>query len=163
MAAATGGHEPDKYIRVMDGDGWRVVLPEGLNAKPHKAWGYDSGSIARGWIGEAPVTVIVQTKRLETGFNEWAREITRFWLEHDDPRRVELGGATDAIRIDGFIEFDGLGAKDDRERCTTLLAKRAGVGFSLTVRSRPEDGIEQELEPIVASFELVDPSRNTFR
>jgi len=59
------------------------------------------------------------------------------------------------VRINGFIEFDGLGAKDDRERCVTVLAKRAGRGYSLTVRSRPEDGIDAELEPIVDSFELV--------
>ena len=53
-----------------------------------------------------------------------------------------------------MIEFDGLGAKDDRENCTSLLAKRGRRVWSLTVRTRPEDGIEADVEPIVQSFEL---------
>jgi hypothetical protein len=76
------------------------------------------------------------------------------WLEHQ-VRRVEVPGAADAARIDGVIEFDGLGAKDDRENCTTVAAKRSGRVWSLTVRTRPEDGIEAEVEPIVSSFELI--------
>jgi hypothetical protein len=53
------------------------------------------------------------------------------------------------------IDFDGLGAKDDRENCTVLVAKNKGRVWSLTVRTRPEDGIAGEIEPIVASFELI--------
>jgi hypothetical protein len=36
----------------------------------------------------------------------------------------------------------------------TVVAKRGRKVTSLTIRSRPEDGIEAELEPIVESFEL---------
>jgi hypothetical protein len=100
------------------------------------------------------MTVIVQVKALEMGFNEWVRRLHREWLEHE-VERVKVPGAADAARIDGVIEFDGLGAKDDRESCTTLVAKRGGRVWSLTVRTRPEDGIGSEVEPIVASFELV--------
>src|SRR5436190_20903404 len=138
----------------MEGDGWRVWIPESLISKPHTAWGYESGAIARGWIGEAPVTVVVQVKPLAGGFNEWVREVTRHWLEHEPPRRIEVPGAKDAVRVDGFIAFDGLGAEDCRERCVTVPAKRGRNVTSITIRSRPEDGIEAELEPIVESFEL---------
>jgi hypothetical protein len=138
-------------VRPFEGDGWRVELPDGLIAKDHRARDYDSGAIARGWIGEAPVTVIVQVRRLEVGFNEWVRELHRHWLEHQQ-RRVSVPGAADAIRSDGVIEFDGLGAKDDREHCTTLVAKSGRRVWSLTIRTRPEDGIDAEIEPIVASF-----------
>jgi hypothetical protein len=140
-------------VKTIEGDGWRLAVPDGLIAKEHKAWGYDGGSIARGWAGEAPMTVIVQVKALDGGFNEWVRELSRTWLEHESVR-VEVPGAADAARIDGVIEFDGLGAKDDRENCTTVVAKRTGRVWSLTVRTRPEDGIEDIVGPIVASFEL---------
>jgi hypothetical protein len=53
------------------------------------------------------------------------------------------------------IEFDGLGAKDDRENCTTLVAKSGGRVWSLTVRTRPEDELDVEVEQVVSSFELV--------
>jgi hypothetical protein len=140
-------------MRSLEGDGWRLEIPDGLIAKDHKAYGYESGSIARGWIGEAPVTVIVQVKPLEDGFNQWVRQLAQPWLEHVT-ERIKLAGAADAARIDGVIEFDGLGAKDDRENCTTVVAKRQHRVWSLTVRTRPEDGIETAVEPIVASFEL---------
>jgi hypothetical protein len=62
--------------------------------------------------------------------------------------------ARDAARIHGVIEFDGLGAEDDRESCTMVVAKRGGRIGSLTVRTRPEDRLDDEVEAIVASFEL---------
>lgn len=147
-------------MRPLEGDGWRLELPDGLIAKDHRAWSYDSGAIARGWIGEAPVTVIVQVRRLEVGFNDWVRELHRHWLERDQ-QRISVPGAADAIRSDGLIEFDGLGAKDDREHCTTVVAKRGRRVWSLTVRTRPEDGIDAEIEPIVASFTLVPQSSSS--
>jgi hypothetical protein len=143
---------PRVPVKTLEGDGWRVAVPEGLIAKDHQAYGYESGSIARGWLGEAPMTVIVQVKPLEGGFNEWVRTLSRSWLEHAS-QRIELPGAADAARIDGVIEFDGLGAQDDRENCTTVVAKRKGRVWSLTVRTRPEDGVD--IEPIVGSFELI--------
>jgi hypothetical protein len=149
-----GLRNPRVSVKTIGGDGWRLQLPEGLIAKDHKAYGYDGGIIARGWIGEAPTTVIVQVKALEMGFNEWVRQVHRAWLERSE-QRVQVPGAADAIRSEGVIEFDGLGAKDDREHCTTVIAKRGGRVWSLTVRTRPEDAIEAQIEPIVASFELV--------
>jgi hypothetical protein len=140
-------------VKTVDGDGWRVDVPDGLIAKDHKAWDHDSGAIARGWVGEAPMTVIVQVRRLEAGFNQWVRDLHRSWLESDQ-RRIDVPGAADAIRSDGLIEFDGLGAEDDREQCTSVVAKRGRRVWCLTVRTRPEDGIEAEIEPIVRSFEL---------
>ena len=140
-------------MKRIEGDGWRAAIPEGLIAKDHQAYGYESGSIARGWIGDAPITVIVQVKPLETGFNEWVRELSRSWLEQET-ERVQVPGAADAVRIDGVIEFDGLGAKDDRETCTAIVAKSHGRVWSLTIRTRPEDGVDTE--PIIASFELKD-------
>jgi hypothetical protein len=138
-------------VKTIGGDGWQVAIPDGLIAKDHQAYGYESGSIARGWVGEAPMTVIVQVKPLDTGFNEWVRRLARPWLEHE-VERIKVPGAADAARIDGVIEFDGLGAKDDRENCTTLVAKAGRRVWSLTVRTRPEDGIDAEVEPIVSSF-----------
>ena len=140
-------------MRTIEGDGWRVGLPDGLIAKDHQAWSYESGAIARGWIGEAPMTVIVQVRTLDSGFNDWVRRLHRAWLERDQ-QRISVPGATDAVRSDGLIEFDGLGAQDDREHCTTVVAKRGRRVWSLTVRTRPEDGIDAAVEPIVASFEL---------
>ena len=86
----------------MTGDGWHVDLPDGLIPKPHRAHGYESGAIARGWIGDAPVTVIVQTFTLDVGFNEWVRRLRRTWLEQQT-RRFKVPGAADAVRIDGLI------------------------------------------------------------
>jgi hypothetical protein len=140
-------------VKAIAGDGWRAAIPEGLIAKDHQAYGYESGTIARGWVGEAPMTVIVQVKPLDGGFNEWVRTLPRLWLEHVT-ERIEVPGAADAARIDGVIEFDGLGAKDDRENCTTVLAKHKRRVWSLTVRTRPEDEIGDAVEAIVASFEL---------
>ena len=82
----------------------------------------------------------------------------RLWLEHH-AERIKVPGAADAARIDGVIEFDGLGAKNDRENCTTVLAKQSGRVWSLTVRTRPEDDVAAAVEPIVASFELTQSSR----
>ena len=140
----------------MTGDGWRIELPPGLIARPHRAWGYESGLLARGWIAEAPVTVIVQVGTLEQGFNAWVRQVAAAWLEQEEPRRILVPGADDAVRIDGIVEFDGLGAADDRERCVAVCAKRRRRAVGLTIRSRPEDGVEAELEPIVASFALTE-------
>jgi hypothetical protein len=140
-------------VKTLEGDGWRVAIPDHLIVSDHRAYGYESGAIARGWIGEAPMTVIVQVKPLTRGFNDWVRHLHRLWLEHD-VRRTRVRNAKDAARIDGVIEFDGLGAKDDRENCTTLVAKRKSRVWSLTVRTRPEDGVADAVEPIVSSFEL---------
>jgi hypothetical protein len=140
--------------RPLTGDGWRLQIPDGLIAKPHTAWGYDSGAIARGWIGDAPVTVIVQVRQLETGFNEWVRQVGSSWLEREPPRRIKVPGASDAVRIDGYVEFDGLGAEGDREQCVAVCAKRRRQAVGLTIRSRPADAVQAELEPIVASLEL---------
>jgi hypothetical protein len=141
-------------MQELVGDGWAVSLPEGLIAKHAQAHGYESGAIARGWIGEAPATVIVQVTTIDIGFNEWVRHVHRVWLELSSQERIDVPGAQDAVRTDGVIEFDGLGAKDDRENCTTVLAKRGRRVWSLTVRTRPEDGLAAEVEPIVGSFEL---------
>jgi hypothetical protein len=138
----------------LEGAGWRLELPDGLIPREHTAHGYESGALARGWVGEAPVTVIVQQRELDTGFNEWVRQVSASWLEADS-RRIEVPGAKDAVRIDGIIEFDGLGAVDDRERCVAVCAKRGRRAVGLTIRSRPEDGVDAELEPIVDSLELL--------
>jgi hypothetical protein len=139
----------------LSGDGWSLDLPDGLIAKPHKAWGYESGAIARGWIEDAPVTVIVQVAELETGFNQGVAKGGAWWLELDPPRRVTVRGAGDAVRLDGFVEFDGLGALDDREQCIAVCAKHGRQVVGLTIRSRPEDNVQHRLEPIVQSFRLV--------
>jgi hypothetical protein len=141
-------------MKRLEGDAWLVEVPGDLAAKPHRAWGYEGGVIARGWIGDAPMTVVVQERELKGSFSDWVRRVHHSWLEHSQ-RRVEVPGATDAIRTDGRIEFDGLGAEDDIENCTTVIAKRGHHVWSLTVRTRPEDGIADAVEPIVASFELV--------
>jgi hypothetical protein len=141
-------------MKGLEGDGWRVELPDGLIAKPARAWGYEGGIIARGWIGDAPITVVVQERELKGSFSDWVRHVHHSWLERRQ-HRVDVAGASDAIRSDGRIEFDGLGAVDDIESCTTVLAKRGRRVWSLTVRTRPEDGIDDEIEPIVASFELI--------
>jgi hypothetical protein len=140
-------------VNLLDGDGWRVELPDGLIARDHQASGYESGMIARGWLGDSPVTAVVQTKPLEGGFNAFVRQVLSTWIESSQ-RRVDVPNANDAIRADGIVEFDGLGARDDRERCMTVLAKRGGRVWSLTVRCRPDDGLEGELEPIFDSFAL---------
>jgi hypothetical protein len=142
-------------MATIDGAGWRLSLPAGFPAKEHKAYGYESGVIARGFLGDAPVTITVQTKQLETGFNEWVRRVSAHWLEPGPPRRVSVPGARDAVRVDGYIEFDGLGARDDRERCLALYAKSGKSVVSVTVRSRPEDALDLELEPILDSLELL--------
>jgi hypothetical protein len=140
-------------VKTVEGDGWRVSVPDDLIVKDHKAHGYESGSIARGWVGDAPMTVVVQVKPLTEGFNEWVRRLPRAWEEHET-ERIKVPGAADAARINGVIEFDGLGAKDDLENCTTVVAKNKGRVWSVTVRTRPEDGIGDAVEPIVCSFEL---------
>jgi len=145
-------------MATINGDGWRLSLPAGFPAKEHKAYGYDSGAIARGFVGDGPVTVIVQVKKLETGFNEWVRRVSAPWLEREPPRRVSVPGARDAVRVDGYIEFDGLGARDDRERCVALYAKSGTSVVSVTIRSRPEDALDRELEPILESLELLPTS-----
>ena len=142
-------------MATISGAGWRLSLPAAFAMKEHKAYGYESGAIARGFVGDGPVTVTVQVKQLETGFNEWVRRVSAHWLEQEPPRRVSVPGARDAVRVDGFIEFDGLGARDDRERCVALYAKRGRSVVSVTIRSRPEDALDLELEPILDSLELV--------
>lgn len=140
----------------MTGDGWRLDLPPGFVVKEAAAHDYESGAIARGFIGDAPVTVIVQTRAFDGGFNDWVRRFAAPWLEHE-LRRIPVARANDGVRIEGVVEFDGLGAKDDRERCTAVCAKRGRRLYVLTVRSRPEDGVHDELEAVVASFALVRP------
>jgi hypothetical protein len=141
-------------MATINGAGWRLSIPAGFSAKKHKAFGYESGAIARGFVGDGPVTVTVQVKQLETGFNEWVRRVSAHWLEPEPPRRVSVPGARDAVRIDGYVEFDGLGARDDRERCVALHAKSGKSVVSVTIRSRPEDALDVDLEPILDSLEL---------
>jgi hypothetical protein len=142
-------------MATITGAGWRLSLPDGFPSKEHKASGYESGAIARGFVGDGPVTVIVQVKQLETGFNEWVRRVGAHWLEQEPPRRLSVPGARDAVRIDGYIEFDGLGARDDRERCVALYAKSGKSVVSVTIRSRPEDSLDLALEAILDSLELL--------
>jgi hypothetical protein len=82
------------------------------------------------------------------------RRVAAYWLEQSPPRRIKVPGATDAVRLDGVIEFDGLGDPNDRERCVTVCAKRRHQVVGLTVRSREVDQIAPLLEPIVDSFTL---------
>ena len=145
-------------MATINGAGWRLSLPAGFPAKEHQAYGYESGAIARGFVGDGPVTITIQVKRLETGFNEWVRRVSAHWLESDPPRRVSVSGARDAVRVDGYVEFDGLGARDDRERCVALYAKSGKSVVSVTIRSRPEDALDLELDPILDSLELLPPT-----
>jgi hypothetical protein len=142
-------------MATINGAGWRLSLPAGFPAKEHGAHGYESGVIARGFVGDGPVTVIVLVKQLEVGFNEWVRRVSAHWLQTEPQRRVTVPGARDAVRINGYVEFDGLGAQDDRERCVALHAKGDKSVVSVTIRSRPEDALDLELEPILDSLELV--------
>jgi hypothetical protein len=138
----------------ISGDGWQVELPAGVIPKPLTAHGYLSGAIARGFIGDAPVTIVVQVRELADGFNRWVDEVAAHWLEVER-RRISVPGAADAVRLDGLIEFDGLGAADDRERCTTICAKKRRRGYVVTARSRPEDAVHESFEAVIASFELL--------
>jgi hypothetical protein len=138
----------------LTGDGWQVDLLPGLIGTATSAHGYRSGAVARGWIGEAPVTVVVQVRELEGGFNRWVAAFAAPWLEVER-RRITVPGASDAIRLDGFVEFDGLGAADERERCTAICAKQRRRGYVLTARSRPEDGVHEAFEPLLASFAVI--------
>ena len=142
-------------MATINGAGWRLSLPAGFPAKEHKAYGYESGAIARGFVGDGPVTVTVQVKQLEAGFNEWVRLVSGHWSESEPPRRVSVPGARDAVRVDGYIEFDGLGARNDREPCVALYAKSGKSVVSVTIRSRPEDTLDLELDPILDSVELL--------
>jgi hypothetical protein len=142
-------------MATINGAGWQLSLPAGFPVKEHKAYGYRSGVIARGFVGDGPVTVTVQVSRLAAGFNEWVRRVSAHWLESEPPRRVSVSGARDAVRVTGYVEFDGLGARDNRERCVALYAKSGKSLVSLTIRSRPEDALDVELEPILDSLELL--------
>ena len=142
-------------MATINGAGWQLSLPAGFPVKEHKAYGYQSGVIARGFVGDGPVTVTVQVSQLAAGFNESVRRVSAHWLESEPPRRVSVSGARDAVRVSGYIEFDGLGARDNRERCVALYAKSGKSLVSLTIRSRPEDALDVELEPILDSLELL--------
>jgi len=139
---------------VTSGDGWQIELPSGVIAKPLTAHAYLSGAIARGYIGDAPVTIVVQVREPAVGFNRWVDEVAAHWLEVSR-RRTSVPGAADAVRLDGLIEFDGLGAADDRECCTTICAKQRRRGYVLTARSRPEDAVHESFEAVIASFRVV--------
>ena len=154
LAARQAMCELPEMGHAISGDGWQLTLPPGVIAKPAAAHGYLSGVIARGFIGDAPVTVLAQVRDLPDGFNRWVDAVAAHWLEVDR-RRITVPGAADAVRLDGLIDFDGLGAVDDRERCTTVCAKQRRRGYVLTVRSRPEDAIHEGFEAVVASFVLL--------
>lgn len=139
---------------VTSGDGWQIELPSGVISKPLTAHGYLSGAIARGYIGDAPVTIVVHVRELSGRFNRWVDEVAANWLEVSR-RRASVPGAADAVRLDGVIEFDGLGAVDDRECCTTVCAKHRRRGYVLTARSRPEDAVHESFEAVIASFEVL--------
>jgi hypothetical protein len=139
---------------VTSGDGWQIELPSGVIARALTAHAYLSGAIARGYLGDAPVTIVVQVRELTGGFNRWVDEMAEHWLEVSR-RRISVPGAADAVRLDGVIEFDGLGAVDDRELCTTVCAKQRRRGYVLTARSRPEDAVHESFEAVIASFEVV--------
>jgi hypothetical protein len=75
-------------MATINGAGWRLSLPAGFPAKKHKACGCESGAIARGFVGDGPVTVIVQVKQLETGFRGREGHLTsgEYRLEVPDRR-----------------------------------------------------------------------------
>lgn len=155
LAARQAMCERPGLVNAISGDGWQLALPPGVIAKPATARGYLSGVIARGFIGDAPVTVLAQVRDLPDGFNRWVDGVAAHWLAVDR-RRIAVPGAADAVRLDGLIDFDGLGAADDRERCTTVCAKKRRRGYALTARSRPEDAVHGAFEAVIASFELLD-------
>ena len=154
LAARQAVCELPAMANAISGDGWQLTLPPGVIAKPVTAHGYLSGVIARGFIGDAPVTVLAQVRDLPDGFNRWVDAVAAHWLEVDR-RRITVPGAADAVRLDGLIDFDGLGAADDRERCTTVCAKQRRRGYALTGRSRPEDAVHEAFEAVIASFALL--------
>ena len=81
----------------MNGDGWRLALPEGVIGRastPAPDSPYTATSIARGWLGDHAVTIVV-TKRDRRGVT-LRSEARRLGGEEGD--EIDVPGAQGARR-----------------------------------------------------------------
>ena len=139
----------------MNGDGWRLALPEGVSGRastPAPDSPYTATSIARGWLGDHAVTIVV-TKRDRRGVT-LRSEARRLGGEEGD--EIDVPGAQGARRVDRVIEMEEGVSPDGIERMTLVVAARRREFVLMVVRVPEGAPVSEDVEAIVASLELED-------
>ena len=141
---------------------WDLELPPGVFGRavdPPSDSPYATMAIYRGWLEDrAPVTVTVSTS-IERGVH--LREHVRRLSTHarDGPQEgeeTEVPGARGARRLDTTIELEDNLEPGVHDEALTIVAARAHGDevVLLTVRTLPADGVQPQVDQVVAGFRL---------
>jgi hypothetical protein len=147
-------------MRRAEGPGFEFALPEELVGGPVEHTRTDLTWMGnwRGWLGDAPFSVIASTRPREgRHLRAFLAVLTEMFVEpQGDGREFDVPGARGARRVDGLFELElGLSA-DWIEWATVILAADADRRFvTLTIRSRPGDELAALHDEIAASLRLV--------
>lgn len=85
---------------------------------------------------------------------DYASELGRCFLKPATPAPTEVIGATAAARVDGRIDMEEGMSHDGIERIALIVAETDTELFGLSIRTRPVDAVESEVDRILSSFVL---------
>jgi hypothetical protein len=146
-------------VKPFDGPGFSLEVPDEMvgGKVDHTNPDYEWMGIWRGWLGDAPFSVIATTRpRAGRHLREVMTRLTEWFIEpHGDGRPVDVPGARGARRVDGLYEMELGLAADWIEWMTVVVAADGDRRLvTLTVRSRPGDELAALHDEIVGSFRL---------
>jgi hypothetical protein len=146
-----------EFAYELASDGWVIGVPPGVNhVLPSPPLECTSMAILRGWLADvAPVTAVISSRsRAGTSLRRRSRELAGSLLEVHAERAVEVPGAHGARRLDGRYEIEEGVSEDGIERIAIVVAAARHELVYLTVRTRPADPVEDDIEAWIASFRL---------
>ena len=152
----------DILWRVHEHEQWRVELPAGVTGGPVEHTNPELTTIAvyRGWVDDDACFVGISTRpRKHSSLRAEARELSRHFADGPvDGDETAVAGARGARRVDGLMDIEeGYGDPPEwTERVTFVIA---GLGKRdvavLTIRRHPAVELDDVVERVVGSFELV--------
>jgi hypothetical protein len=146
-------------VKRADGPGFTLALPDELvgGRVEHTRTDLTWMAIWRGWLGEAPFSVIASTRPREgRHLRAMLAVLTELFVEpQGDGREFDVPGARGARRVDGLFELELGLAADWIEWATVVLAADGDRQFvTLTIRSRPGDELAGLHDEVAASLRL---------
>ena len=134
---------------------WEVAFPPGIVARevtPPSDSPYSTISLARGWIGDHAVTIVVTTRpRRGVTLRSEARRLGG----GDEGTEIAVEGAKGARRVDRDLENDeGVSPDDGLERMTLVVAAGRRDMLALVIRVPRRAPVRDAVDTLVASLRV---------
>lgn len=141
----------------FEGPGWKVLLPEALSTRllpqPPSDTDITSMGIARGWVGDTPVTVIITDRPLAgRRLESFAQGQIDSFEQPVERRQVSVGDSAVGLLVRGSRYVEEGVVLDGYEQVTLVVVPARKRLATLAVRVPLEAPLDEEVAAIVASF-----------